>query len=90
MSNLCVVAKICNYPKIVVVPLRYIYKFDLAKSLNNRINRNQTHMVFWSNDDKKEPNFTLPISRRFDSLTDSCFEVKLLKVFGKCISIFCL
>lgn len=83
MENLSIVAKICNYPKIVVVPLRNIHKFDLAKTLNYRINRNQTHLMFWSSDEKKEPNFSLPIPSRFVASVDSCFHVKLLKVFGE-------
>lgn len=87
MGNLYIVAKICNYPEIVVVPLRNIYRFDYAKSLNNRINRNQTHLLYWSPDETKNPDFNLPISNRFDASTDSCFNVKLLKVFGMYIKI---
>lgn len=83
MDNLSVVAKICEYPKILVVPLQNIYKLNLAKSLNNRINRNQKHLLFWSNNSQTVPNFNLPISGQFDHNIDSCFNVKLLKVFGK-------
>lgn len=84
MENLMVVAKICNIPKIVVVPLKYIYQLDLVKSLNNRINRNQKHLLFWSNNLTKVPNFNLPIEfNRFDPTVDSCFNAKLLKVFGE-------
>lgn len=83
MSSLTIVVKICKYRKLLCVPLRYIYKFDLAKSLNNRINRNQEHLCFWSNDQNKQPNFGLPVSHRFQRSTDACFKVKLLKVFRK-------
>lgn len=83
MNNLTVVAILCKCRKTLAVPLRNIYKFSLAKSLNNRINRNQEHLMFWSSDYTKEPNFSLPISDQFDKSHDACFLVKLLKVFGK-------
>lgn len=85
MSSLTIVAKICKYRKIICVPLHYVYMLDLAKSLNNRINRNQEHLCFWSDDVNKQPNFDLPISHHFDPPIDSCFKVKLLKVLGKYI-----
>lgn len=84
MSSLSMVVKILKYPKLLTVPLHYIYKFDVAKSLNNRINRNQKHLCFWSDDHQKVPNFDLPIAKRFVRAQDSCFEVNLVKVFGKC------
>lgn len=87
MSSLTIVAKICKYRKLICVPTHYIYMFDFAKSLNNRINRNQEHLCFWSNDWSKQPKFNLPIANRFDSSVDSCFKVKLLKVFSKYIKI---
>lgn len=82
MENLTVVAKLCNYSKVVVVPLRNIFKLNFAKSLNNRINRNQVHVMFWSKNFTTVPNFNLPLSRRFDGNSDGCFNVRLLKVFG--------
>lgn len=81
MENLIIVAKLCNISRIVIVPLQNIFKLDLVKALNNRINRNQTHLLYWSNDHTKEPNFDLPISYQFNPSTDACFNVKLLKVF---------
>lgn len=80
--DLYFVAKLCKFKKIVVVPLKYIFKLDLAKSLNYRINRNQKHILFWSTDLSKEPNFTLPLDARFDE-NDACFYARFLKVFSK-------
>lgn len=82
MTNVYIVAKLWKRPNIVTIPLRYVLNLDLAKSLNNRINRNQKHVIFWSEDDSKEPNFNLPLSSEFNRSTDSCFEVKFLKVFA--------
>lgn len=78
-----VVCKIQKIQKLVAVPIKFIYKLDFAKSLNNRLNRNQVHLMFWSSDFKKEPNFDLPISQRFEHNIDSCFDVKFLRAFGK-------
>lgn len=83
MNNLTVVAILCKCRKILAVPIQNIYKLNLAKSLNNRINRNQQHLMFWSSDYSKAPNYDLPISDQFDKTRDACYMVKLLKVFGK-------
>lgn len=72
-----VVCKIQKIQKLVAVPIKFIYKLDFAKSLNNRL------LMFWSSDFKKEPNFDLPISQRFEHNIDSCFDVKFLRAFGK-------
>lgn len=87
-NNLTVVAILSECSKTLTVPLQYIYKFDLAKALNYRINRNQEHLMFWSSDYKKAPNFDLPISHQFDKSKDACYKVKLFKVFGKFMNIF--
>lgn len=83
MKHLMIVCKIVDCKKIVVVPIKFIYELDLAKSLNNRLNRNQVHLMFWSNDFTKKPNFDLAPSHQFEFSTDSCFNVKLLRAFGK-------
>lgn len=88
MDKLLIVAKICDLPKIVAVPLKSVNKLDIAKALNNRINRNQKHLLFWSSDSKKQPNFNAPIATQFNHSVDACYNVKLLKVFGKEIYIY--
>lgn len=76
-------AKILGCEIIVVVPLKFIHKLDLVKTLNNSVNHNQQHLMFWSEDQSKKPNFSLPISDRFSREVDSCHNVKLLKAFRK-------
>lgn len=82
MSKILLAAKIESCKKIVVVPVNFIYGFDFVKTFNNSLNRNQKHLLFWSQNDKKEPNFNLAVSKVFNSSTDSCFHVKLLKAFS--------
>lgn len=81
MDNLFIVCKLVNIPKIVVVPINFIFELDLVKSLNYRLNRNQTHLMFWSSDHTKNPNFDLDISHRFEHNVDACFNIKILKAF---------
>lgn len=81
MKELLIAAKIFKCAKTVVVPVDYIYELNFAKTFNNGINRNQIHLMFYSNDPTKKPNFQLPVSDEFDASTDSCFDVKLLRAF---------
>lgn len=82
MSKILIAAKIESCKKIVVVPVNFIYGLGFVKSFNNSLNRNQKHLLFWSENDRKEPNFNLAVSKVFNSSTDACFHVKLLKAFN--------
>lgn len=63
---------------------------QLEKFVQNRINRNQIHVFFWSNetdDDGKpntnvQPNFDLPIENVFPPTVDGCF-------LGQPVNFFC-
>lgn len=74
-------AKLECCKKTVVVPANFIYQLDSAKTFNNGINRNQVHLMFWSQNQTKQPNFNLPISMQFSSI-DACFDVKIQRAFG--------
>lgn len=71
----------------VVGRVDWIYKLNLAKSLNNRINRNQTHTIFWSKDIEKDPVWTnspqVQCRIIFNEDEDSFFQAKIIKCFGK-------
>lgn len=85
MKDIFLGVRIEGCKKIVVVPVNFIFELDFVKTFNNSLNRNQKHLMFWSENQKKEPNFSLPVSKQFNSSTDSCFHVKLLKAFSKCV-----
>lgn len=85
MQDIFIAAKLQCSSKIVVLPVHFIHELDYVKTFNNRLNRNQIHLIFWSQDHNKEPDFNLPVSLRFNEKTDACFHVKLLQAFRKCI-----
>lgn len=83
MENIFVVAYLLKPRKIVVIPAKFIYKLCLSKTLNYCINRNQPHLIFWSNNFDRHPNFHRPLSKKFLLDHNVCYHAKLLKAFGK-------
>lgn len=73
----------------VVGRVDWIYHLDviLAKSLNNRINRNQIHTIFWSKDISKKPTFEISsdvhLRSTFHENEDALYRAKIVKCFGK-------
>lgn len=89
MKELLLAVKLVCCKKTVVVPSDFIYMLDFVKTFNNSINRNQVHLMFWSQDKKKKPNFDLNISNQFNYSTDACFNVTISKAFGKIHKVDC-
>lgn len=64
-------------------------KIMLEKFVEKRINKNQVHVFFWSNeknDDGKpnnnvQPNFNLPVQKKFPPATDGCFLGQPVKFY---------
>lgn len=75
----------CNQKAII--PFRNIDGLSPQYAFNNSFRRKKTFKIFWSNHFEKIPNFTLPISKRFNQNEDACFNAKILLTFGK-ISVF--
>lgn len=65
----------------------WIYELSPAKTLNNRINRNQKHLIFWSPNINRQPDFSLPISNVYFNDRDGMYRGKILKCFGEIHSI---
>lgn len=86
MENLCVAVYLIGSSKIIVIPAKFIYKLSLSKTFNYRVNRNQPHLIFWSEDFQDQPNFQLPIAATFNHDHEGCYRAHLLKAFGKKIS----
>lgn len=83
MSAIVVAAYLIDCAKIVVIPAKFIYKLSFAKSINNRVNRNQIHLIFWSENEQDQPNFHLQVSKKFSQNRKMCFHANLLQAFGK-------
>lgn len=84
-------------PKVnIVVPEEFVF-LDPAKLRNLGVNRNQTHLIYWSKmaeeyqgrvDDENKPNFHLPISNESPppmGAEHACYFGRTVRFFSKCI-----
>lgn len=69
--------------KKLVIPLKWVYSFDIIQSLNYGISHTKNHLFFYSKDSTIEPNFRCAIKTAFDEENNSCYYGKILYVFGK-------
>lgn len=84
MYDLYLVVNLTGLKKNVCVPDFWCDSFDLAKQINEGLNRNENHLVFFSSDLSKEPDFSLPVSKeKFDDTTDNCYFGKIIRTFSK-------
>lgn len=87
MEKVFVVFYLTEAKKTVVGRVDWIFRLNLAKTLNNRINRNQIQTVFWSNDLEKNPSFNvspeLQLRSVFTENVDAIYRAKIIKCFGK-------
>lgn len=76
-------------PRALIIRKEWIYQLYEAKTLNNGINRNQTHTVFYSTNDEKNPDFSIQKRVVFDDnvedadRTDALYAAKIYRFFGK-------
>lgn len=70
-------------PRAVVIRKDWIYGYSQAKTLNNGINCNQTHSIFFSTDLEREPNFNLERRGFFEREPDATYDAKLFRFFGE-------
>lgn len=84
MYDLYLVAHLTGLKKIVRIPDFWCDSFDLAKQINEGLNRNSNHLIFYSSDISKEPDFSLPVLKgKFDDENDHCYFGKIVKTFSK-------
>lgn len=87
MEKVFAVFYLTQAKKTVVGRVDWIFRLNLAKTLNNRINRNQIQTIFWSKDLKKNPSFNisseLQFRTEFAENEDSIYSAKIIKCFGK-------
>lgn len=77
-------AAFLNEPKKnVLIPDYWCDTFDLAKSINSGLNKNENQLIFFSVDLNKIPDFTLPVRRTFDPESDGCYFGKIVRAFSK-------
>lgn len=72
-----------KYKKNVLIPYRYCKTFDVAAAINEGLNRNRNHVIFYSTDLTREANFELPVDTELDLNADGCYWAKIVKCFSK-------
>lgn len=84
MYDLYLVVHLNGLQKNVCVPDFWCDSFNLAQQINEGLNRNVNHLIFYSSDLTKEPDFSLPIlNGRFDDANDHCYFGKVIRTFSK-------
>lgn len=69
--------------KKLVIPIKYVYSFDVTQSMNYGISHTKDHRVFYSKNFEGEPNFKLPLQDEFEEHKCACYQAKILHIFGK-------
>lgn len=70
--------------KNVVIPYEWCDSFDWASQLNGGLNRNENHLIFFSSDSTKWPDFSLHVQKgKFDPDNDHCYFGKIIKAFSE-------
>lgn len=81
--HLYFVAFLNDHNKNVLIPDFWCDGFDLAKSINESLNRNENHLIFHSPNIKNDPDFTLPVRPTLDLNIDGCYFGKIVRAFSK-------
>lgn len=74
----------------LVIPLRWIFSFELKKWVNDGINPSSQYKIFFSQDANETPNFSLPINVGEFYGQTGCYIAQIRKLFGKFIYKFFL
>lgn len=72
-----------EHKKNVLVPDYWCDTFNLAESINSGLNSNRNHLIFYSPDHNKVPDFTHPIRRTLNLEADGCYIGKVIRAFSK-------
>lgn len=72
----------------VCIPASWLQNINIVDCFNNLFKRNEKKVVFFSFDESKAPDFSLPIFDKFDCENNACYQAFVLKAFDskeKCI-----
>lgn len=82
--DLYLAAYLNDHKKNILIPDYWCDSLDLARSINSGLKKNENHLIFFSPDLNKIPDFSLPIRRGALDLTrDGCYFGKILRAFSK-------
>lgn len=63
------------------IPASWLQRINIIDCINNLNKRNEKKVIFYSNDEAKSPDFSLPITSQFDACNDACYFAYVLKAF---------
>lgn len=72
-----------KYKKNIIIPSHWCKTIDIAEAINEGLNRNKNHVIFYSKELTKEANFELAVDGALDLENDGCFWAKIVKCFSK-------
>lgn len=81
--NLFYSAILVKYKKNVIIPHNWCKTLNIAETMNEGLNRNTNHVIFYSVDMDKQGNFELPIDKILDLNEDGCYWAKIVRCFGE-------
>lgn len=72
-----------GFAKNVLIPDFLCESFDLAHAINQGLNSNENHLIFFSPDLNKVPDFSLPVRETLNLEVDGCYFGKIVRAFSK-------
>lgn len=66
-----------------VIPVKWIYSFDIVQALNYGLSKTKSHIIFYSPNLQAEPNFRLPLRDLFELGGDGCYKAHIWYLLGK-------
>lgn len=66
----------------LLVPAKWIFFLNINDIANNGIFSTEEHLIFFSENIDKSPDFFTPVRRHFIRNVDACYHANIVKVFG--------
>lgn len=67
----------------LVIPVKWIYSFDIVQGLDYGISKTKSHIIFYSPKLQVQPNFRLPLRDRFENGRDGCYKAHICYLLGE-------
>lgn len=67
---------------LLVIPAAWCCNLNIVSHFNYGLKSNKKKIIFFSNDDKKEPSFLTQIKEKFEIGSDACYNAYILRAFA--------
>lgn len=68
---------------IAVLPIKWFKNIKISKCMNNGVNQSDVCIVYYSNNVLDNPDFSIPLSVRFDDNVPGVYPGQIYAFFGK-------